>query len=206
MPNHLPERLETDRLWIRVGQPEDGNILYETIKESYDFLKPWLDWVTPIPSPDKLAAFFEKFYQEYLDNKEVVLLIFEKSKGRLVGGTGLSEANWKVRSFEVGYWASQSFAGTGLMYEAVKALTTYALNELKANRIYLTMDVGNIRSKTLAERLGFECEGRLRNHRLDANGVMTDSFIYSIISSSSQLENVIEAASSKQKMVQKRSS
>jgi len=57
------------------------------------------------------------------------------------------------------------FLGNGFISEAVAALSEYALEALQANRVFLTMDERNFASRRLAERVGFEYEGTLRNDR-----------------------------------------
>jgi len=73
------------------------------------------------------------------------------------------------------------FLGNGFISEAVAALSEYALEALQANRVFLTMDERNFASRRLAERVGFEYEGTLRNDRGSVGGGLRNSRIYSMI-------------------------
>ena len=53
------------------------------------------------------------------------------------------------------------------MTEALNALIRYAFIQFNTNRLEILCDVNNLRSYTLAERLGFQLEGILRNHRIN---------------------------------------
>ena len=53
------------------------------------------------------------------------------------------------------------------MTEALNAVIRYAFIQFKANRLEILCDVNNLRSYTLAERLGFKLEGILKNHRIN---------------------------------------
>jgi RimJ/RimL family protein N-acetyltransferase len=98
-----------------------------------------------------------------------------------VGGSGLHDADWELRQFEVGYWGRSSFSGKGLVTEGVRALTDHALEVLGATRVFLTTDTQNVPSWKLAERAGFELEGILRKDRRNLSGGLRDTRVYSRI-------------------------
>lgn len=104
---------------------------------------------------------------------------FLKEDGALVGGSGLDDADWELRKFEVGYWGRSDFAGRGLVTEGVKALADHALDVLGATRVLLTTDDRKIESWKLAERAGFRLEGLLRSKRIDLTEYMRDTRVYS---------------------------
>lgn len=106
---------------------------------------------------------------------------FLKGGGTLIGGSGLHDADWDLRHFEVGYWGRSSFSGKGLITEGVLALADHALESLAASRVFLTTDTLNVASWKLAERAGFELEGILRNERWNLSGGLRDTRVYSRI-------------------------
>jgi RimJ/RimL family protein N-acetyltransferase len=114
-------------------------------------------------------------------NEDLMVFFFQKSDGALVGGSGLHDANWDLRHFEVGYWGHAKFAGRGLITEGVAALSDYALDRLGASRVFLTTDDRNVASWKLAERAGFQLEGVLRRDRRDLAGRLRDTRVYSRI-------------------------
>ncbi|EGH34394.1 GCN5-related N-acetyltransferase, partial [Pseudomonas syringae pv. japonica str. M301072] len=81
--------------------------------------------------------------------------------------------NWQLRSFEVGYWGRTQYLGAGLISEGVAALVSYALDNLMANRVFLTMDERNLASQRLAERVGHD--------RMSIQGGLRNTRVYSII-------------------------
>lgn len=177
--NQLPEKLETERLLIRVAQPGDGTIFNEAILESLESLTPWLSWVTPVPSIEESELGCRRAYAKFLLNEDLMVFFFLKSDGTLIGGSGLHDVDWRLRRFEIGYWGRTRYCGSGLITEGVKALTEYALYDLLANRVFLSTDAKNIRSCKLAERAGFELEGTLRNERFNLMGQLRDTRMYS---------------------------
>jgi RimJ/RimL family protein N-acetyltransferase len=179
MSDQLPESVETQRLLVRVARPGDGQLFNDAIIESIDELKPWLGWVQPSPSIEESEASCRRAFARYLLNEDLMAFFIHKATGVLVGGSGLHNANWKLRQFEVGYWGRSGYVGSGLITEGVTALTKYALEVLKASRVFLTTDEQNISSWRLAERAGFQLEGTLRNERLNLQGKFRNTRVYS---------------------------
>ena len=62
--------------------------------------------------------------------------------------------------------------------EGVRALADHALEHLRANRVFLTVDDQNVRSWRLAERAGFVLEGVMVNERLNLQGKPRNTRIY----------------------------
>lgn len=176
--DQLPESLETPRLLIRVARPGDGAVFNAAVHASLAELAPWLGWVTPPPTPDESEMNCRRGYARFLLNEDLMAFFFLKDGGALVGGSGLHRADWVARRFEVGYWANSSYTGRGLMTEGVRALADHALERLRANRVFLTVDDKNTRSWRLAERAGFRFEGTMLNERLDLQGRPRDTRIY----------------------------
>jgi RimJ/RimL family protein N-acetyltransferase len=177
----LPETLDTERLHIRVARPGDGVVFNAAIAESLPALAPWLGWVTPAPTLAQSEASCRRAQARWLLNEDLMVLCFLKDSGALVGGSGLHNANWTLRQFEVGYWGRSRFGGQGLMTEAVRALADHALQRLGAHRVFLTVDEANRDSWRLAERAGFELEGTLRNERFNLAGALRHTRVYARI-------------------------
>ena len=177
--DQLPESLETDRLLVRVARPGDGAMFNAAIVESCEQLKPWLGWVYPPPSLAESEASCRRAYARFLLNEDLMAFFIDKASGALVGGSGLHHADWQLRQFEVGYWGHSRFLGKGFITEGVAALTEYALQQLGANRVFLTTDELNMASWRLAERAGFQLEGTLRNDRLNIQGQLRNTRVYS---------------------------
>ncbi len=155
----------------------------QAINESLAGLVPWLGWVTPAPTLEASEQSCRRAYARFLMNEDLMAFFLLKSNGELVGGSGLHNANWDLRQFEVGYWGRTSRLGQGLITEGVKALAQYAMGALEANRVFLTTDENNHASRRLAERAGFEFEGTLRLDRRNLDGNLRNTRVYSIVKS-----------------------
>jgi RimJ/RimL family protein N-acetyltransferase len=180
--NQLPEQIESERLIIRVARPGDGVVFNEAVIESIASLSQWLAWVTPPPTVEESELSCRRAYERFLLNQDLMVFFFLKSDGTLVGGSGLHDADWKLRCFEVGYWGRSRYCGMGLITEGVRSLAAYALTELAANRVFLTTDQRNTASWRLAERAGFQLEGTMKNERFDLHGRLRNTRVYAMTS------------------------
>jgi ribosomal-protein-serine acetyltransferase len=174
----FPDQFETDRLLLRAPKPGDGPALNEAIRESVDSLKPWFPFVNPVPTVEDSEEFVRLSCAKFILREDLMLLLFDKRSGRLVGSSGLHRMDWAARRFEIGYWLRDSAVGRGYATEAVNGITAFAATYLAANRIEIRCDVRNHRSRRVAERCGFHLETVIRNDRLDMSGNFSDTCLY----------------------------
>lgn len=179
----FPMPITTDRLIIRPTQTADAKILNEAILESFDELHFWMEWCDHKPKIKETEKYACEAAQNWIDKKNdepyLQLIILDKNTNDFIGATSFHHYNWSIPSIETGYWIRKSKSGNGYMTEATNAITQYAFKQLKVQRIALTCDPDNVKSKNIAERLGYALEGRMKNHRIKPeNGAIGDTFIY----------------------------
>ena len=177
----LPESIDTERLHLRPPRTGDGVLLYAAIAESLPELRCFLaalPWVATEQSPQASELYCRNAQANFLARKDLPFLLFEKSTGQLLGATGLHRIVWETPKAEVGYWVRTSRSGKGFIREAVTAVTGYAFRELRAVRVELVTDEGNLASRKVAERCQFKLEGILRNERRAPDGALVNTCIY----------------------------
>jgi len=81
---------------------------------------------------------------------------------------------------EMGYWVSEEFWGRGIATEAVRALTTYAMQTHDLHRIYAEPYAWNAASCRVLQKAGFVCEGRMRMSAFK-DGQVVDQMLYAAI-------------------------
>jgi RimJ/RimL family protein N-acetyltransferase len=176
----LPETIDTERLQLRPPRTGDGALLYPALAESLPELRRFLaalPWVAAEPSPENSELYCRNAQANFLARKDLPFLLFEKSTGQLLGGTGLHRIAWETPKAEVGYWVRTSRSGNGFICEAVAAMTAYAFQQLRAVRVELVTDEANLPSRKVAERCQFSLEGILRQERRDAEGALAKTCI-----------------------------
>jgi ribosomal-protein-serine acetyltransferase len=175
----FPSEFTTERLLIRMPRPGDGKAMFDAVNASIDELKPWLPFAQKEQSEDEIEANIREAHVNFLKREDLRLLVFLKETGELIASSGLHRIDWNVRKFEIGYWIDTRYSGHGYMTEAVKAITEFAVNELKARRVEIRCDTRNKKSSAIPERLGFTLEGIFRNDSLSLDSsAVRDTCVY----------------------------
>lgn len=179
----FPESFETERLLLRAPLPGDGVVVNAAIRESADDLRTWMEWLgDTLPSVEETEERCLNGRQAFLERSEFGFYLFLKGTNTFVGKCSLHVTDWAVPSFMIGYWVNKPFEGQGYITEAVQAITDIAFGTLGANRVWLSCEPRNLRSRRVAERAGFILEAELRNERRMPDGRLRDTLIYSMVS------------------------
>lgn len=99
-----------------------------------------------------------------------------------VGWITLVITNWDHGLAEIGYALSTAYQGQGLMPQALTLLLAELFLRSKLDRIEARCATDNIRSQSVLEKLGFYCEGRLRDYFV-LRGKRVDNYLYAILRS-----------------------
>ena len=177
----FPESFETERLLIRSPLPGDGPEEYAAVTESFDELTPWMPWPKGHRTVEDSEASVRRARARFLERTDLMLLLFLKGTGTLVGSSGLHRIDWEVPKFEIGYWCRTGFTGRGYVTEAVRGISAFAFDVLGARRVEIRCDSRNLPSARVAERAGFRLEGELRNNELDTGGYLQNTLVYAMI-------------------------
>lgn len=172
--------LTGSRVVVRPFRDDDASALYQAVLSSRDHLEPWFSWVGGYQEPADALAYIRQCQSQTILRQEFTLGMFDRDGGFL-GGTGLHPRGWDVPAFEIGYWVRKEVEGRGFVGEAVRLITAYAFEEMRAQRVMIRCDARNNRSQRVAERAGFVCEGRFRNGERDTSGRLTDTLYYAMV-------------------------
>jgi len=171
----FPDSFETERLLIRSPQFGDGEELNAAVVDSLAELQPWMPWAQKAPTLEESEVNVRQGRIRFLAREDLWLLLFLKGTDTLVGGSGLHRMDWKIPSFEIGYWIRTSFAGEGYITEAVNGVIDFAFNTLNAKRLTILCDERNDKSAAVAKRVGFELEGTHHYDTRDPMGALRNT-------------------------------
>ncbi|MES2504688.1 MAG: GNAT family protein [Myxococcota bacterium] len=144
-------------LRLRMLAPDHSEPLFELINKNIDYLKNWFEWAHNLKSQSDADNFISQSIHKNRHNKSFDAGIWLADE--LVGVIGFHEINWTHKQVEIGYWISEAHQGKGLVKQSVQAMMTYAFREYSLNRIEILCDTHNLRSRALAEKLGYSFEG-----------------------------------------------
>ena len=159
----------------------DAPAIAEAVNASYAELHEWMEWARGPYGLADAQAWCESMGARMAAGREYPVLVTQRDDLTIIGCMGLIDINWDVPMCELGYWLRTGDVGRGYCSEAARALTRYAFDELKAERVEITMNDRNRRSWAVAERLGFTWEATHRSHRRDNRGRLADTRVYAML-------------------------
>lgn len=175
----VPELIETERLLIKAVKPGDGKAINEAVIESWDTLGVWMPWARgEKPSIEESEVLCRQGYARFILREDLWVGIWRKEDGKYLGGSGLHSPNWKLPSFEIGYWIRDSETGKGYVTETVKALTKVSFEKLNCLRLEIRCDSNNLKSRNVMEKSGFEHEATLKKQDSFLDKGPRDTLVY----------------------------
>lgn len=134
------------------------------------------------PWPDSVKAYAERIAQQQGTPGMLAFTVRDAATGAVRGSTTFYEHVPAQGRVEIGTtWYGREFQGGRTNPAAKMLLLTHAFEEWRVNRVALRCDARNDRSARAIERLGATREGRLRRHRIAADGSVGDTLYFSIL-------------------------
>lgn len=182
-------QLSNGTILVRPHQMADAEPCFEAIIESMDELMPWMFWCQPGIAFPEIEKWIESRSQAWLNDTDFEFAIVDPHQGSFIGNCGLVHLDLQNSRAELGYWIRTSQTGRGIATQASKLALQFGFDVLGLNRVEILIDTGNIASQKVAEKLGAEKEGLLRQ-RLNIHDEFRDAYLYSIIADDhTQIQN-----------------
>jgi ribosomal-protein-serine acetyltransferase len=154
---------------------------FALVQANYERLGQWFpDAYQEAPTRERIHSNLQRAGQDWLEGSLLPLVIAVRAPNgwRLVGWANL-EIDEQARG-EVGYWIDAAFEGRGLVTRTVSAMLDHAFGPLGLHRVGLRAVADNVRSRSVAERLGFTLEGVLREYASFPDG-RRDLAVYGLL-------------------------
>ncbi|MBT2692051.1 GNAT family protein [Bacillus sp. ISL-55] len=149
-----------EKLSLKLTEVSDADRLFELTENAREYLKKWLPWLDFTTDVEDTREFLKGTMKGYAEHKSMTTVILYE--GEIVGTAGFNSINWSNKTAYIGYWLGHEYQGKGIMTKVAKALTDYAFNHLKLNKVEIRAAEENKKSRGIPERLGFINEGRIR--------------------------------------------
>ncbi len=165
---------ETKRLILRTAKPEDVDSLMK-IRNSPYVMK--YETLLPLSREDVVnliaqdAASSDALYLELRETAQLIGSIHIES----------DSSRHAVTAFIISYFLSEEFSSNGYMTEALQAVLRILFEQREAELVSARVFSGNEASVRLLTRLGFTCEGKLRNAVRGSSGKLFDGLLFSIL-------------------------
>jgi ribosomal-protein-alanine N-acetyltransferase len=154
--------LETERLTLRPLVEADAADIFPLMDDP-DVMAYWD--VPEIDDPDLVAELVRGQVAQMGEGGAMHWSIHTTADDVFVGSFGLSEIDWRHKRAEAGFMLGRDSWGQGYAREAMSAVIAFAASN-GLRRLTARTHLGNRRSESLLEKLGFKEEGLLRGHVL----------------------------------------
>lgn len=173
-----PQRtLESPRLRLRHYRDDDVDALF-ALQSDLGVMRYWSypAWTERRQAEERLVD----IHRQLREDDVYIWVIADRASDRMIGNTALFSLDRGQARGEIGYSLMTDWQGRGLAQEAVRLALAFAFDELGMERIEADIDPRNAPSRRLVERLGFVCEGLLRE-RWRVNGEICDAAFYGLL-------------------------
>lgn len=165
---------------LRPYRISDIDALHSAVRESISELSVWMSWCHPDYSIEETRTWIESQPSKCEKGEEYNFAISFNGRRLHLGGCGLNVIDRGCGIANLGYWVRTSQTNKGIATAATVLLAQFAFDQLKLNRVELTIAVDNQASLRVAEKAGAIREGILRN-RVIKNGAPCDAVVFSLI-------------------------
>ncbi|HEY9236929.1 MULTISPECIES: GNAT family N-acetyltransferase [Phenylobacterium] len=154
--------LETERLRLRPLEAADAQWLFPILNDP----EVMAHWDVPeIDDPDLVRAIVEGQVAAVEAGRAFHWTIRALEDDQVIGACDLSDIDWWHKRGEIGFLLGRGAWGNGYALEAMRAVISFAAAK-GVRRLAARTHLGNKRSDSVLEKLGFEQEGLLRGHVL----------------------------------------
>ncbi|MEA2485645.1 MAG: ribosomal-protein-serine acetyltransferase [Actinomycetota bacterium] len=162
-----PRDIYTPRLSLVPSVVAHAESLWAAVETSLAELRPWMAWALD-DSYEHNRQFLKMCETMWQRDEGWNFTIFVDD--RAVGTVGLGGYEPLIKSAELGYWIRTDLAGRGLVTEAAAAAVTFGFERIGLHRIELHAGTDNAASIRVAEKVGFQRVGLLRDGSRGENG------------------------------------
>src|SRR5262245_14549686 len=137
---------------LRILEARHAEEFLNFIAANRAYLGEYLGWALDMQTVEDARAFIQRGLTRFAEDGLPWVGIWQD--GEMAGGLLFFPLDRRIRATEIGYWLGAQAAGRGLMTRAARAMLGFVFDELDVNRVGLQAEVGNQRSRAVADRLG----------------------------------------------------
>ena len=169
--------LDAERVRLRHPRPTDADAVFAIFGDDRA-MRYWSH--EAFERRDEAEQYLRDIDKGFADRSFCQWAITKRDHDELIGTVTLTGWDARNRRMELGYMLSPAHWGKGYATEAVRAVLTFAFEEMNVHRVEAELDPRNPASARLLERLGFREEGLLRE-RWWVYGEWCDSALYGLL-------------------------
>jgi RimJ/RimL family protein N-acetyltransferase len=179
----VPTFYNTRRLHVRSYEPGDGDWYYAVGQKNHAHLERFESGnvIFALRSVEEAEVAVREMQADFIARKCFFFGAFEKN--RFVAQIYIGVVSWELPEFEVGYFVDRDYEGQGYVSEAVRGALSFTFQHLLAQRVRITCDETNLRSRRVADRCNFTLEAHFRENKRHPDGTLSGTMVYGLLHS-----------------------
>jgi ribosomal-protein-serine acetyltransferase len=126
--------------------------------------------------------FLKEISEKVKERNYFPYIIVDDTNNRIIGFLDLKNIDWTVPKTEMGCWMDEAFSGKGISAKAFSVFCDFCFDEFQFEKLFLRTHETNMAARKLAEKCGFEIEGKIRKDYKTTSGELVDLVYYGRIS------------------------
>jgi ribosomal-protein-serine acetyltransferase len=168
-----------DNFKIRLLEESDLENYFSLIQNNRKRLE---DFFTGTVSRTKTVEDTGQFLKELIQKREDKLyypfIIENLENGEFVGFIDIKNIDWNIPKGELGCYTDEYYAGKGITSKAFSLFVAYCFNHFGFAKLFLRTHESNFAAQKLADRAGFQIEGKIRKDYKTTKGEVVDLIYY----------------------------
>ena len=170
-------QIDTARLRLRAPKAADVDAVY-TLFSNPDVMRYWSRG--PMQRRSEAEAYVRTQHENFARREAIGWIVADRDSDAMLGTCSLYDMQPRHLRSGIGYAVLPSQQQRGYATEAVRAATPWAFDTLHLHRLEADTHPDNEASARVLERLGYRCEGTLRDRFLTEHEIQ-DSRVYALL-------------------------
>ena len=131
---------------------------------------------------EQTETFLKEIIQKRYGKLYYAFIIENLENNELVGFIDIKNIDWNIPKAELGFYTDEQYAGKGITSKAFSLFVDYCFDYYGFAKLFLRTHENNFAAQKLAEKGGFQIEGRIRKDYKTTKGEVVDLIYYGRVS------------------------
>jgi ribosomal-protein-serine acetyltransferase len=171
--------MKFDQYNIRLVESTDQQNYFQLIENNRPRLEDFFaGTVSKTKTLEDTGKFIEENIQKMKDKKYFPFIVIDTTNNQIAGFIDVKNIDWNIPKAELGCFVDKNYENKGLSSKALEKVIDYLFETYNFAKLFLRTHENNTSARKLAEKCGFEMEGRIRRDYKTTKGELVDLIYY----------------------------
>lgn len=171
--------MQFDQYSIRLLTTDDLEPYFEMVEKNRPRLESFFTGtVSKTKTFEDTRNFLTEITQKAKDRTYFPFVLIDDSTNKIIGFFDLKNIDWNIPKSETGCYIDEEYAGKGITAKAFEVFCEHCFKEYNFKKLFLRTHETNIAAQRIAEKCGFEIEGKIRRDYKTTSGELVDLIYY----------------------------